>query len=175
MGTIDTAYAQGDDALSYEWQMALGSLSIFTTTANLNVRCTTVDLPAITLGEYTYDFKSETVVKPNGKNATSKEFTTTFRIDKYWNLYNAFKTWSNSIVSPSSGGVAIDSVAGISAIRAPITISSGMYDIDGTFTATGAVWSFTGCWPKVVGNPTLDNGSGDPATTTITWGYLSLK
>jgi len=174
MGVIDTAYAQGDDALSYEWNMSFGSIPYLDVAVNLNVRCTTVDLPTVTLGEYSYDYKSDTVVKPNGKNTTPKEFSTTFRIDKYWIVYNAFKTWCTSIVSPN-GGVAIDSINGNSVIRVPVIITTGMFDSNESFIPTGGLWSFTGCWPKSVGNPTLDTTSGDPATTTITWGYLKLR
>ena len=173
MATIDTVFNAGDDALTYEWQMSFGPIPYLDVATNFNIRCQSVDIPPITIGEYSIEYKTDTIVKPNGKNTTAKEFTTEFRVDKYWKLYNALRLWSNSIVS-TSGGVATDSLNGVSTIRIPITITTGMTDIDGNFVPTGGLWSFTGSWPKSVGNPTLDNSSAEPATTSITWGYLKL-
>lgn len=172
MPVLDTIFASGDDAIGHEFQVSLGPIPYLDVATNLLVRCITVEIPEVSVGEYEYDYKSEKIVKPNGKITTPKEFTIEFRIDKYYNLYKAFKTWNNAIVSPTSGGVATDSNNGLSAIRIPITISTGTYDIDGNFVPTLQVWSFTGCWPKAVGGFSLDNQSGEPLTTAIRFGFL---
>ena len=174
MGVLENVFAGGDDALGYEFSMSLGPIPYLDVATNLLVRCNTVEIPEISVGEYEYDYKSEKIVKPNGKIMTPKEFTTEFRIDKYYNLYKAFKTWNNAIVSPVSGGVAADSINGVSAIRIPITVSTGTYDIDGNFVPTLQIWNFTGCWPKAIGGFTLDNQNGDALMCSIRWGYLKM-
>jgi len=174
MSVIDTVYAAGDDALQYEWQVTFGTIPYLDTTTDFNVRCSNVDIPTASVGTYTVDWKSENFNKPNGKVTTPKQFSITFRVDKAWKVYQAFLGWNHAIVNPSTGGTAIDSNLGISTIRTPVTVTTGYYNTDGTFTATGQVWNFTGCWPQEVGNPTLDNASGDPATTTITIQFLEM-
>ena len=176
MDMINTIFQVGDDALGYEFQASFGPIPFLEGPKSLNVRVTTVEIPAKTLGEYEYRYKSEKIVKPNGQIETAKEFTIEFRIDKYYALYRAFTLWQDSIVNPVSGGVAPDvSENGISLIRIPITITSGTYDIEGTFIPSTQVWSFTGCWPKEVGGFTLDNQSGDPLLTSVRFGFLSMR
>jgi hypothetical protein len=174
MGVMETIFAVGDDALGYEYQISLGPIPSLDVATNLLVRATTCEIPEIIVGEYEYDYKSEKVVKPNGKIGTAKEFSIEFRVDKYYNLYKAFKTWNNAIVSPVSGGVATDSNNGISAIRIPITVTTGTYDIEGNFIPTTQIWNFTGCWPKSIGGFTLDNQSGEPVMCSIRFGYLKM-
>lgn len=174
MGVMETIFSQGDDAIGYEFQISLGPIPYLDVATNLLVRCNTVEIPAISVQTYEYDYKSEKVVKPNGKIGTPKEFSTEFRIDKYYNLYKAIKTWNNAIVSPVSGGVATDSNNGVSAIRIPITVSTGTYDIEGNFVPTLQVWNFTGCFPVEVGGFTLDSQSGDPVMCTVRWSFLKM-
>jgi hypothetical protein len=174
MGVMDTIFSSGDDCLGYEWSVSLGPIPYLDVETNLLVRAITCEIPDVVVGEYEYDYKSEKVVKPNGKIGTAKEFAIEFRIDKYYNLYRAFKLWNNAIVNPISGGAATDSNNGISAIRIPITVATGTYDIDGNFVPTTQVWSFTGCWPKSVGGFSLDNQNGEPLTTSVRFGYLRL-
>lgn len=175
MPNIESVFSAGDDALGYEYQVSFGPIPYLDTSSPVNLRCTTVEIPPHVLGEYEYRYKSEKIVKPNGQIETAKEFTIEFRIDKYYSLYKAFLTWNNAIVSPVTGGAASDSVNGVSAIRVPITVTTGTYDIEGNFIPTTQIWSFTGCWPKEIGGFTLDNQSGDPLLTSIRFGYLSLK
>lgn len=174
MGIIDTAYSMGDDAIGYEYQISLGPLPYIPDASNFTFRATTVEIPEVSVGEYTIEYKSETLVKPNGKITTPKEFTIEFRIDKYYALYKAFRLWNGSIVNPDTGGVARDSIFGASLIRTPITISTGTYDIDGNFVPTLQTWTFTGCWPKAVGGFSLDNSSAEPLLTSIRFGFLKM-
>lgn len=176
MDMINTIFQAGDDALGYEFQASFGPIPFLKGPSSLNVRITTVEIPPKTLGEYEYRYKSERMVKPNGQIETAKEFSIEFRMDKYYAIYKAFSLWQSSIVNPVSGGVAQDAgVNGESAIRIPITITSGTYDIEGNFIPTTQVWSFTGCWPKEVGGFSLDNSNGDPLLTAIRFGYLSMR
>jgi len=174
MGIIDTAYGLSDDAIGYEYQISLGPIPFLPDPTGFTFRATTVEIPEISVGEYQIEYKSETLVKPNGKITTPKEFTIEFRIDKYYNLYKAFKLWNNAIANPDTGGVAMDSINGISTFRTPITISTGTFDTAGNFIPTLQVWTFTGCWPKAVGGFTLDNASADPIMTQIRFGFLKM-
>ena len=173
-GTLDAAFSQGDDTLGYEYQVSLGPIPYLDTITNTMVRVTTFEIPEVSVGEYEYDYKSEKIVKPNGKITTPKEFSFEMRVDKYYLVYKAFKLWNNAIVNPINGGATMDSINGVSLIRIPITITTGTYDVLGNFVPTLQSWSFTGCWPKAVGGFTLDNQSGEPLLTTIRFGYLKM-
>lgn len=172
---IDAIFNVGDDALASEFQITLGRIPYLDTAGPINLRCTTVEIPETLIGEYEYQYKSEKIVKPNGQIQTAKEFAIEFRVDKNYLLYKAFLAWNNGIVSPVTGGAATDSSFGVSAIRAPITVSSGSFDIEGNFKPTLQVWTFTGCWPKAVGGFTLDNSSGEPLLTSVRFGFLSMR
>jgi hypothetical protein len=174
MGVIDTAFNLGDDSLYYEYQISLGPIPYLPDPTGFAFRATTVEIPEFSVGEYTIEYKSDTLVKPNGKITTPKEFSIEFRIDKYYLLYRAFKLWNNSIVNPVTGAVTMDSIAGVSTFRTPITIATGTFDLMGNFMPTLHSWTFTGCWPKAVGGFTLDNASADPVLTQIRFGFLKL-
>lgn len=174
MGVLDTAFGVGDDALAYEFEISIGPLTLFADPTGIIFRATTVEIPEVSVGEYEFDYKSEKIVKPNGKITTPKEFSIEFRIDKYWKVYQAFKLWNNAIVNPDTGGVATDSNNGNSLIRTPITITTGTTNLDGNFIPTTQIWAFTGCWPKRVGGFSMDNNSGEPLLTSITFGFLKM-
>lgn len=171
---IDTIFSSGDDCLAYEFQVSLGPIPYLDTVTNSMMRVTTCEIPAKTLGEYEYDYKSEKIVKPNGKNATAKEFSIEMRVDKYYALYKAFVLWNSAIMNPVTGGSSMDSVNGVSLLRIPITVTTGTYDVLGNFIPTLQAWVFRGCWPKEVGGFQLDNQSGDPLLCTVRFGYLVM-
>lgn len=174
MGIVDVAFQTGDDALAQEFMVSLGSIPYFSDPTGFNVRITTFDIPEFVAGTYEYDYKSEHIVKPNGKNATSKEFSISFRVDKYYLFYKALRLWQAAIINPDTGGMSIDSANGISATRIPMVVTSGYTNLDGDFTPTSQIWSFTGCWPTGVGNISLDNQSGEPVICTARFSYLKL-
>ena len=174
MGIVDAAFNSGDDSLGYEFQVSFGPIPYLPDATGFSIRTTTVEIPEVVVGEYEYDYKSDKIVKPNGKVATSKEFSLEFRIDKYYNFYKAFKLWNAAIVNPDTGGASLDSINGISATRIPITVSTGTIDLNGNFLPTLQVWSFTGCWPKSISSLTLDNQSGEPLLCQIRFGFIKL-
>lgn len=174
MGVLDTAFNLSDDALGFEYQISIAASPLLPDSVNYTFRATTVEIPAVSIGEYTIEYKTETIVKPNGKITTPKEFSIEFRVDKYYALYKAFRLWHTSIVNPDTGGVAKDSVGGVSAIRLPIVISTGTFGIDGLFVNTLQSWTFTGCWPKEIGGFSLDNANNDPVLCSIRFGFLKM-
>jgi hypothetical protein len=174
MGVLDTAFVLGDDLLGYEFQIAFGVVPYVPDLTGLLFRANTFEIPSQSRGEYEFDYKTEKIVKPNGKITTPKEFSIEFRVDKYGLVYKAFKAWMDAITNPSTGGTSMDSVGGVSLLRAPITVSTGTTNTDGIFIPTGSVFQFTGCWPKDLGSFNFDNTSGEPVMTTVRFGYLKL-
>jgi hypothetical protein len=173
-GVLDQIFNAGDDALAYEFLVTLGPIPYLDAVTNSMVRCITCEIPEKSVGTYEYDFKTEHIVKPNGKNTTPKEFSMEFRVDKYFAIYKALRSWNDAIINPANGGTTFDSVNGVSSIRIPITIATGTYDTSGTFIPTLQTWSFTGCFPVGIGGFTLDNQGGDPLTCTVRWNYLKM-
>lgn len=173
MGTIDTIYGIGDDSLAYEFQVAISPISFFTSSEGATLRVTTVEIPETSFGTYTIDYKSETLEKPNGKITTPKEFSIEFRIDKFYNIHKGLVAWNNAVVNPQTGGASLDSVNGVSALRVPIIVTTGMNDLDGNFVPTGKVITFKGAMPKTIGGYTYDNSNAEPITCSVTFTYLS--
>lgn len=174
MGVLEQIFNQGDDFLGYEYQVSFGPIPYLDTVTNSLVRCNTVNIPEKVLGTYEYDYKSEKIVKPNGKNLTQKEFEMEFRLDKYLLLYKAFRLWNDSIVSPITGGSSMDSINGVTPFRIPITVTTGTYDVLGNFVPTLHAWYFKGCWPISVGALNLDNQNGEPVMCNIRFGFLKM-
>ena len=173
MGTIDTVYGLGDDALGYEFQVAIGPIGFVTDGNGATLRVNTVEIPETSVGTYTVDYKSETMEKPNGKITTPKEFTIEYRLDKYYNVHKGFVAWNNAVVNPQTGGASLDSVSGVSLFRVPIIVSSGMTDLDGNFIATGKVITFRGAFPKTVSSYSYDNSNAEPLVVSVIFSYLS--
>ncbi len=191
MGIIETAYGAGDDALAHEFQVMFGPIPYLPDFPG--ARVVSFEIPAQTLGEYTYKFRGETVVKHNGEITTPKEFTIELRMDKYYVIYKAIRTWMSVIINPDTGLPSLDT-KNVSFNRVPITVSTGYhtdrpfgidtafseFDVLGVqgrlfeFQPTLQVWFFTGCWPKSISEVALDNQSGDPLVSRITFGYQKL-
>jgi hypothetical protein len=196
MGIIETVYGAGDDALAHEFQVLFGPLPYFPDIPfleNQGARVVSFEVPSQSIGEYSYKFRGETISKPNGEITTPKEFSIELRMDKYYVLYKAIRTWMSVIVNPDTGLPALDVVnkLGLNFHRIPITVSTGyhtdrIFGIDTSFEAFGErvnlldymptlqAWFFTGCWPKSISEVSLDNQSGEPLVSRITFGYLKL-
>lgn len=172
MNVIDSVFNLGDDALGNEYMVTFGNIPFLAGSEPLNLRATTFEIPASSIGTYEVQYKSEKLVKPNGQNMTAKEFSFEFRHDKFYLHYKAFRAWQASIVNPNTGGIAMDSINGMSVMRVPITVTSGYLDLDGNFVPTSQIWQFTGCWPTEVGGLTLDNSSAEPLMCSIRFSYL---
>lgn len=170
---IDSVYAAGDDALGYEFEISMSKIPLLSgdTSAieTISVRTATVNIPSSERGDYTFDYKTRTIKKSNGKVTTANEFDFDFRIDKNWALYKYFLKWSN-IVGSNAGASGDFSIGGASPIRTDITVKT----IDANGNYTSQVWVFKGCWCSSVGSVSLDNSSGDPLTLTVTMSFLTM-
>ena len=169
---IQAVYNAGDDALGYEFEITVGSIASLVGLVDLTgltLRTNTINIPSQERGEYTYDYKTRTVLKPNGKVTTPTEFDFEFRTDKNYVYYKLFSAWQNLIANDS--GASRDALpGGISPIRTTMTVKT----IDANGLPTGQVWEFQGCWCKSLGSITLDNQSGDPIQCSVTFGFLSM-
>ncbi len=171
MDYVEKIYGAGDDALGYEYEITVSPLGALTSLlpdlTGLTLRTTNVNIPSNERGEYQYDYKTRTIVKPNGKVTTPNEFDFDFRVDKNYAFYNFFIAWQNVIAN--NEGASGDFLSGGSPIRADIVVKS----VDANGDLTGGIWNFKGCWPKVVGSLGLDAQSGDPITCNINLAYLT--
>lgn len=166
--SIETVYALGDDALSNQWDMYLPAFPGAIDANSTALRITSLEIPAIGVGTYTIDYKTQKLTKPNGKNASPNEFTFTFRIDKYWKTYEGFENWKAIILSDDSGIMTPDvNVGSTSLIRADIDV----VPVDTNNAETKKGWKFTGCWISNLAGFTLDQ-MGEPLTAQVTMQYI---
>lgn len=172
MGYSEKVFAAGDDALGYEYSFVLSPLGALTAVlpdlTGLELRTKTISIPSQERGEYTYDYKTRTITKPNGKVTTSNEFTFEFRADKNYIFYKFFSAWLALIGSDS--GASRDFVSGGSPIRTDMTVKT----LDANGDLTGQAWNFTGCWIKSLGDISLDAESGDPVSISVTMVFLNM-
>ena len=173
MSIAQTAYGVGDDALGNQFLMTISPISYIQDTFGTNVRIITVDIPEVSVGTYTIEYKTRTIEKVGGKITTPTQFSFTFRIDKNWDLYKGFISWHSAIANQGSGVIQADASGtsvGASLIRTSIEIQT----VDHNDEPTGMNWDFEGCWPVNVSGVGFDQASGDPLTATITMSFLRM-
>ena len=171
--SIDSVYAQGDDALGNVAELEVGAFALFGDLKdNLKFRTTNISVPGFAVGEYMVAWKSQQFPKPNGKDETSKQFTSQFRVDKYYTVYKSLLAWWEYICNSDTGAMAEDvgAVSGTSNIRTDIQVRT--VDTNGVTTNEG--FKFEKAYIKELTGFDYDVNSGDPLSCTITWSYVKM-
>jgi hypothetical protein len=174
--SIDSVYDQGDDALGNIAELhvlASTGFKLFGTLAsNLKFRTTKIDIPGFKISSYMVPWKSQQFEKPGGKDETEKQFTSSFRVDKYYTVYKGLLVWWQYICNSDSGALAEDvgAVTKTSNIRTDILVKT--VDTQGTTTNEG--FKFERAWIKELTGFGYDAGSGEPLECSITWSFVKM-
>jgi hypothetical protein len=170
--SLEAIYLAGDDALQNQFQVVIPPFAGGTDIAGINLRVTNFSCPDLTVGVYSVEYKGGTFEKPNGKNASSKEFTFDFRVDKYWRTYASFVALKQLVQNDLTDTVGIDvAVGGISATRFPVSVLT----LDGNDLPTSSGWQYNFCFIKSLTGISHDYSGGDPLTATVTMGFVNQK
>lgn len=168
---LDILYKMGDDALDNEGMIVIEPLPFMTTTEPLQFRISNFDIPEFALGAYTVRYKTQEMEKPSGSITTSKDFSFTFRVDKYWTIYDDLLVWKQLGGNEDTGAVAedVNSLTGKSALRTNFSV----FPVDSNGVVTYKGWKFTNAWMKTLGGVSFDQiGSGEPITITVNLSYV---
>lgn len=154
------------------------------------LRVESVTMPEPSVNMYENHYKTLDIERVSGKMERPKEFTITFRNDRFYALYHFLTFWRNWPIDVSNGAMGDDGkIKGTdSDFRLPITISP----CDVTRSASGSSassdvgallknnagkltnWIFSGCFPKTVGAITFDYSDGEKTTFDVTFGFLEM-
>lgn len=180
-------FEQGDDALNNEGVIMIAdegttrpSLAETSTSAdNSNIigpssafvfRATRFQIPETKVHTYTVSFRGDKFTKPTtGNNEDSIELTVTFRIDKYWKIYNRLREWKNREANSYTGISYGDSAP---SNRKTIYIDT----VDSLGEYTGEHWTFTKCFIKNLSEVEFDQSanSEEPLECSVTFGFLTV-
>lgn len=166
---IDSIYNLGDDSLSTEWQVVIPTFPGVLDLANIPFRVTELTLPGYSVDTYIIDYKTQKFTKPKAKITTPTSFSFTFRIDKYWQVYESFEAWLNYIGNNDTGVMTPDMAlpGGSSLIRIPIDV----IPIDSAGTVTKKGWTFVNSYIKSLDGVTF-NQTGEVLTAKAEFEYL---
>lgn len=171
---IDILYQMGDDAVDNEGVIVFEPLSFMSTTETLQFRISDFEIPEFVQDSYSVTYKTQTLDKPKASITTSKDFTYTFRVDKYWTVYDDLFAWKQLLANESTGAVAedVNPFTGTSSLRANFSV----YPVDSNGTVTYRGWKFTNAWIKSLGSISFDQtSSGEPITCSVTLSYVKCE
>lgn len=140
---------------------------------NLNLRVTNCTAPEFTIDVYEVIKRGKKFERPSGVSGMTKEFSFTYRIDRYYTTYNALIAWMGYIHNPVTNTMASDAglngTGGLSTFRAPINITA--IDTNDNLLNT---WTYMGCFPKTHDAIEFDETSGEPITASCTMSYVDI-
>jgi hypothetical protein len=173
---FDALVLAGEDALTNHFltSLVIPALPIpnFPIT-NLNLRVTNFSIPEVTTNTYEWVKRGKKYTRPSGLIDNPTEFSFTYRIDKYFAIYNAITAWMEFIHNRSNGTMASDSglagIGGPSLFRAPIVVNG--LDANGVITN---MWSFFGCYPTSHDGIEFDEETGDPLSAAVTMHFVDM-
>ena len=196
---VSTIFAYGEDALNTEATARLqlpSFLMLDDIDSFLSFRATGIRSPELEIKTYTRSFRGYQmeVWKP-GRDAKTVDLT--FRVDKYFRVYDTIYDWMLQIVNLENGSYVSDSSPSSSSlleqtarsvIQGAIQAASGINlgeTLRGTLTISqenisgdilGKGWTYEGVWPKVLPSIDYDTASdGTPISVTATFGYITAK
>lgn len=173
MINIENIYQQGDDALGNCAEMTVVPFDLFPAFSEpLKFRTTNIDIPEFSIGTYEVNSKSQKFEKPNGRDDTSKTFTSTFRVDKYYTVYKALLAWTEYIRNSDTGTIAEDvgAITKVSNIRTDILVQT----IDSSGILTNSGFTFQRAFPKSIAGFSYDISTGEPLTCQVTWSFVKM-
>lgn len=171
MINIENVYNQGDDALGNTAEITVVPFDLFNAFSDaLKFRTTQIEIPGFTVGGYDVNSKTGKFKKSNGRDESEKSFTSTFRVDKYYTVYNALLAWHEYIHNSNSGAAAEDvgAVTGTSSIRTDILVKM----LDSNDIVTNEGFKFERAYPEQIAGLSYDISSGEPLTCQITWQFV---
>ena len=196
---VSTIFAYGEDALNTEATARLqlpSFLMLDDIDSFLSFRATGIRSPELEIKTYTRSFRGYQmeVWKP-GRDPKTVDLT--FRVDKYFRVYDTIYDWMLQIVNLENGSYISDSSSASpslleqtarSVIQGAIQAASGINlgeTLRGTLTISqenvsgdilGKGWTYEGVWPKVLPSIDYDTTSdGTPISVTVTFGYITAK
>ena len=174
MGIVDEVYSQGDDAITYQFDISFSLVGILIDAinrfqqkpidSNINIRVNTFNIPNISLGSNTINYQGYQMIKPNGSSQSPYTFTFDLRIDKQWNYYTLFQIWAMLVYRPYIGLFSPDKVGGIiPTLRTEIRVESN-----------NKGWTFLGAYPSEIGGVAFNKADNTPISVPITMTFASM-
>lgn len=166
---IESLYAMGDDAL--ENQFMLNVSPILTVVPDpLQMRVLSVSIPERSVETYEKHWQTQVYTAPGGKITTPNEFSFSFRVDKYWQIYTIFDGWHKAIANPATGVIANDA-GGANGFRTTVTVNT--INPDGSPTSTG--WVFLQAFPSSIGGVEFNQEAGGPVSIDVTMQFVRME
>ena len=195
---VSTIFSYGEDALDNEAvvRIQFPSFMILDDLDDmLTFRAVKFSAPSYKLKTFTQSFRGYQIErwKP-GRD--SEEVTVTFRLDKYWRVYDALYDWISQLVNLEHGTAFIDTgYTGMQTseshkenIRSIIIAAAGLSVTDslrGTMTISqenisgdtlGKGWTYYGVFPKELPSISYDlSGNGSAIDIDVSFGYQFAK
>ena len=188
---VSTIFAYGEDALNNEFSVTLqlpSVLKLDNLDGMLTFRAIGVQTPDVEIKTQTQSFRGYQIErwKP-GREAKTTDIT--FRVDKYWRVYDALYDWSNLIVNLEKGTLFADTLnKNSSSFETLVTNAFGIgtaESLRGTLyinqenvsgDVLGKGWTYNGIFPKNIPSISLDATSeGTPVDVTVTFSYISFS
>jgi hypothetical protein len=181
MASIDDIYKIGDDALAnmYDLKFDLTFEGSKVSTLSFKkigkddfvyLRCTEVEIPEFSNANYEVHWRANKIMKPNGKTDFAGTMTTSFRMDKQYQLYRDIYVWNKKILNPVSGVIASDDIVENYRANAYVRV----YDPKNENDQVG-IWTIKGMYPQNCPSISLSADNGDPIIVSITWNILSAE
>jgi hypothetical protein len=174
MADIETLARHSEDALGNHFQVIIPTFPGCLDIDGLNLRTLTFDNPTPSIGTYTITKRGRTMTRPTGINDIGNELTFSYRVDRYYNVYNSINAWLYYIQNPETGAMGSDAGAmgsgGPSTYRVPITVLAK--DTNDNLLAQ---WNYTGCYPLTQDAISFDEESGDPLTAAVTINFIKAE
>lgn len=168
---LDIIFRMGDDAVDNEGIIIIEPLPFMATTEALQFRISSFDIPEFSQDSYEVNYKTQKIEKPKASITTTKEFSFTFRVDKYWTTYDDMFTWKQLLGNDDTGAVAddVNPLTGASSLRTNFSV----FPVDSNGVVTYKGWKFTNAWIKSLGSVSFDQtGSGDPLTCQVSLSFV---
>lgn len=157
--------------------------------AKPSLRTNTISIPQAGITTYEVPFKTVTLKMPGGKLEWDAQFTTEFRIDRYWELYRDLVVWRNKLCSPD-GSIGED-VYYCDADGAPLEdkkeantrcgwVDVRSYILRGGLTLNAQdnpqhMWRFLRCFPAKINNVEFTYADGQNITVSVDFGFVEME
>lgn len=172
--SLNSLISVGNDAYSNLFRITFSGGTFPEDTQNLSVRCSGFTPPAPSQKTYPAKYITATIDRPVPKVDINRNFTLTFRLDDYWEVYSELLKQQKQLLHASKSFVSSDSSV-ISSQLFNVQVDRIVRLSESEDEDVQRMFNYRGCWIENLTPSGFNSNGSNPVTCTCSINFLTFE
>lgn len=172
--SLNSLISIGNDSYSNLFRITFSGGTLPEDTQNLSVRCSNFTPPMPSQKTYQAKYVTATIDRPVPKVDISKNFTLTFRLDDYWEVYSELLKQQKQLLHASKSFVNSD-MSVISSQLFNVQVDRIVRLSESDDESVQRMFNYRGCWIENLTPSGFNSNGSNPVTCTCSINFLTFE